>query len=186
MRKLSLLVLVLGACGSDDPPLNAQEQAVVLGQMFSIAGSAMTYSQPPPGSAVVATPAVIQVNETDPCPGGGTFGVAGMASGFMDDNGNGQASADFMITMTSCASVPVNGQQFVMNGAPYLSITSMGAWAGGAMTSASMTFSGAFCWNDGCAQNGDGGQVCDIRVSFDLVRATGSGHICNMNINFGH
>ena len=186
MRKLSIVVLgLLGACGGDDPPLSAQEQGIVLGQLFSVAGTAMTHSQPPPGSALVGTPAVFQVNETEPCPSGGSVGIAGMASGFMDQNGNGQASADFMITFTSCGTVPVNGQQFIINGAPYLSITSMGAWAGGAMTSGSMTFSGAFCWNDGCAQGGDSNQVCDIRVTFDLVRASGSGHICDNEINFG-
>jgi hypothetical protein len=190
MRKLSLFALVLsGACGGgDEPPLNAQEQAVVMAQMFSVAGTALSASQPPPGTALVGTPAVIQINETEACPGGGTFGVAGMASGFMDMNGNGQASADVMITLTSCGSVPVNGHVFVLNGAPYLSITSSAAWAGGALTSASMTFSGAFCWDDGCAQpagTGDANKVCDIAVSFDLVRGSGSGHICDMEVNYG-
>ncbi len=186
MRKLPWLVLALGACGGGDPPLDAQEQAVVMGQMFSAAGSALAASQPPAGSALVGRPAVIQINKTEACPGGGNMGVAGMASGFMDDRGNGSVSGDILITFTSCGSIPVNGHTFVMNGAPYLSITESANWVGGALTSASMTFSGAFCWDEGCAQGGDGDKVCDVRVSFDLVRGSGSGHICDLEVNFGH
>jgi hypothetical protein len=186
MRKL-LVVMALGACsGGGDPALNAQEQAMVMGQMFSAAGTALSASEPPAGSALVGRPAVVQINKTDACPSGGTVGVAGMASGFMDDQGNGQVSGDMMITFTQCGSVPVNGKPLVMNGAPYLSITESANWVGGALTSASMTFSGAFCWDEGCAQNGDGDKVCDVRVSFDLVRGSGSGHICDLEVNFGH
>src|SRR5688572_15647656 len=187
MRKLSLLVLV-GACASDEPPLNAQEQAVMMAQIFSGAGTALAEAQPPAGSTLVGTPAIVQINKSAPCPSGGNYAVAGMASGFMDMNGNGQVNGDIMFTFTSCGSIPVSGHTFIINGAPYRSLTLGANWAGGALTRADMTFSGAFCWDDGCAQpngTGDGKKVCDIRVSFDLVRATGSGHICDAEINFG-
>ena len=152
-----------------------------MAEMFSVAGTAFSASGMP--VAVVPTPTTVQVNQTQPCAFGGNASVAGMASGNVDPmTGTGSVSADIMATFTDCGV----GQNLVVNGAPYLSLTASAYYLSFAVSQASMTFSGAFCWNDCSARN-----TCDIDVTFQLPSTTqaapsGSGHICGTQVNFGH
>lgn len=182
MRTFALLALSLAACASDPPPLSSQDQALVMAQMFSMAGTAQAAAGQP-AAAFRETPAVVQVNQSQACAFGGNAAVAGMASGSVDQTtGTGSVSVDIMATFTDCGV----GQNFVINGAPDLSLTAEFDYLSFALSHASVTLSGAFCWND-CSS----GHTCDIDVTFQLPSSTqpqpsGSGHICNAQVNFGH
>lgn len=182
MRTFALLAFTLAACASDPPKLSSQDEALVMAQMFSMAGTAQTAAGQP-AAAFRQAPVVVQVNESQACAFGGSAAVAGMASGSVDSmTGTGSVSVDIMATFTNCGV----GQNFVVNGAPDLSLTAEFDYLSFALSHGSVTFSGAFCWNDCSA-----GNTCDVDVSFQLPSSTqaqpsGSGHICNTQVNFGH
>src|SRR6267142_713528 len=138
MRAIALATITVAACASDPPPLSTSDQALVMAEMFSVAGSALSASGTP--ATFAPTPAVVQVNSSSACAFGGTAQVAGMASGNVDSmTGTGAVSVDIMATFTNCAV----GQNLIVQGAPDLSLTGTFDYLSFELSQGSITFGGA-------------------------------------------
>jgi hypothetical protein len=89
-------------------------------------------------------PFLESISERAYCPGGGRIEVNGQISGTIDNNGSGLISGQLFETFTDCS----DGNN-TFNGDPYLTATSRFLLSNGALTDATMTFSGGLTGGGG-------------------------------------
>lgn len=167
MHRLGLLVFATG-CMAQFTQEDAQAFANVLDASTASGlngNTPLLPLVPPPFDSTVA------------CSEGGRSGAAGDITGSLNQFGNGSLYAGFVATFTDCQE---NG--VVFNGDPYLSATGSMSFSNGQMTSGSLSFGGAFRWDEA---GGSGG--CNVNLSLILASQTSkyshlSGTVCDFSV----
>jgi hypothetical protein len=144
------LVCLVVAAGCAGNGISKDDSSAVMAQLMTASFSAKA----------AATPAgpKIAIDQTTSCFAGGSLAISGELDGDVDATGTGTDSLDLMTTFTDCNV----GNGLVINGAPYLATTGTFAFAQGALSDGTVTYSGAFS---------TGSYTCNVSFTFQLAAA---------------
>lgn len=183
---LVLLLLVPAACGDDDgtgleDDLSLQETEAML-EALTETGSFSTLGL---ATAISGTGSVdVDVDQTVPCPGGGSLDVTGNVTGDVSQSGSVDLSVSVTHTHRGCTGTAENGMTFTFDGAPDLSTQlDVSVTQDGSLSLTGAT-TGTLGWS-----TGDREGVCVTDLAVDLsgsltsVQGSISGTACGRSVD---